>query len=387
MDYTQSGLAFKIKKTLRYISLYGIRRTLVKIKGQYHMKKQYDQDPPNFLPSNPKQHVGIMGSGNFGFSNIAYYLRKNYGQVIKGAMDINQNRAISLFQEYKASYYTADPSVIINDKDIDLVYIASNHASHAEFAIEALKKGKSVHIEKPHAVTINQLVRLCSTMQQSKGKVRLGFNRPGSVLGKKIIETLNTQKGAVMLNWFVAGHEIEKDHWYFAPEEGGRILGNLCHWTDLVYQMVNEDKYPLTIVPSRAEKSDCDISVSYVFADGSIATITFSAKGHTFEGVRETLNAHKGNVLIEMKDFQRLRIDNVDKITKIKLFNRDHGHKLAVTNSYNMLTDDSLAESVEYVWNSGYMALMTKEALDSNKTIVVEAFDTSFKTESEKTTL
>jgi predicted dehydrogenase len=387
MDYTQSGLAFKIKKTLRYISLYGVKRTLVKIKGQYHMKKQYDAMPPNFLPTQPKQHVGIMGSGNFGFSNIAYYLRKNYGNVIKGAMDINENRAISLFQEYKASYYTKDPAVIINDKDIDLVYIASNHASHAEFAIDALKQGKSVHIEKPHAVTTNQLVRLCTAMQQSKGKVRLGFNRPGSVLGKKIIETLKTQKGAVMLNWFVAGHEIEKDHWYFAPEEGGRILGNLCHWTDLIYQMVNEDKYPLTIVPSRAEKSDCDISVSYVFADGSIATITFSAKGHTFEGVRETLNAHKGNVLIEMKDFQRLRIDNVDKITKIKLFNRDHGHKLAVTNSYNMLNDDNLGESVEYVWNSGYMALMTKEALDSNKTVVVEAFDTSFKTESEKTTV
>lgn len=378
MDYTQTGLLFKIKKTIRYISLYGVSRTLVKIKGQYHMKKTYVNLPSNNLVAIPKQHVGILGCGNFGFSNIAYYLRKNYGYVIRGVMDKNINRAVSLFSEYKASYYCDNPDYIINDSNIDLIYIASNHASHAEYAIKALQNNKSVHIEKPHAVSIHQLVRLCSAMQSSKGKVRLGFNRPGSKLGKKIIDTLKQQPGATMLNWFVAGHEIEKDHWYFAPEEGGRVLGNLCHWTDLVFHMVTGEKYPYKIIPSRAEKSDCDISVSYVFADSSIATITFSAKGHTFEGVRETLNAHKGNVLIEMKDFQRLRIDNVSKIDNIKLFNRDHGHQLAITNSYNMLTNPAFAEDLAYVWNSGYMALKTKEALELNTVITVDAFDIAF---------
>ena len=378
MDYTTQNISFKIKKAIRYVRLYGLGRTLVKIKGQYHMKKEYETLPANHLPTTSKQHVGIIGCGNFSFSNIAFYLQKNYGAVIKGTMDVNVNRAASLFEKNKAAYYTTNAEEILNDKNIDLVYIASNHASHTPYAIRALEEGKNVHIEKPHAVSVVQLVKLCQTMQQTKGKVRLGFNRPESKLGRTIIETLNHETGTVMLNWFVAGHEIEKEHWYFAPEEGGRVLGNLCHWTDLVFQMTPERKFPITIVPTRAEKSDCDISVSMIFGKGSIATITFSAKGHTFEGVRETLNAHKGNSLIELKDFQYLRIDTIEKVRKIKLLKRDHGHEIAVKKSYEMGKHDDYAADVSYVWNTGYLFLKIKEALEKNEKIVVESFEKSF---------
>ena len=97
MDYTTQKLGFKIKKAVRYVRLYGVRRTLVKIKGQYHMKKRYELLPA--LPSTPPSggHIGIIGCGNFSFSHIAFYLQKNLGNVIRGAMDIDVNKAASLF--------------------------------------------------------------------------------------------------------------------------------------------------------------------------------------------------------------------------------------------------------------------------------------------------
>src|SRR6185312_5865107 len=131
-----------------------------------------------------------------------------------------------------------DAHRIIHDDAIDLVFIASNHASHAEYAIEALQQGKSVHIEKPHVVNEDQLLRLCDAMAKSTGKVTLGFNRPLSRIGLEIKRHLDSQKGSAVYNWFVAGHEIPPDHWYFHEKEGGRVLGNLCHWTDFVYQLV-----------------------------------------------------------------------------------------------------------------------------------------------------
>ena len=77
MDYTTQNLSFKIKKTIRYLKLYGLSRTLVKVKGQYHMKKLYDK---NNLPKlkNPTKgrHVGILGSGNYAYGVIAFYLKK-----------------------------------------------------------------------------------------------------------------------------------------------------------------------------------------------------------------------------------------------------------------------------------------------------------------------
>ena len=349
------------------------------------MKKVYTTLPQNGRKSTSKQHIGILGCGNFAFANIAYYIRKNYGQSIKGVMDIDINKAASLYEEYGAAYYTTNAEQIINDPDIDLIFIASNHASHAEYAIEAIKKGKAVHIEKPHIVSLNQLTRLTSTIIQYNGKVRLGFNRPNSKLGNLAKQALASQTGATMINWFVAGHEIQDGHWYFAPEEGGRVMGNLCHWTDLSLSMIpQQSAFPIKIIPTRAEKSDCDISVSYVFGDGSIATITFSAKGHTFEGVRETLNAHRNDILLELKDFQKLRIDNREKVSHYHLSSRDHGHELAVLNSCKLVKEPSVAESIAYIWNTGYLAIKTKEALDKNEILVIEDFSISYEIEKNK---
>ncbi len=346
------------------------------------MKKKFPTLPALENPPEKGGHVGLIGCGNFAFSNIAYYLKKNCGRVMRGAMDIDIHKAASLFKEYDLRYYTGDADKIISDPFIDLVYIASNHTSHAEYAIEALKVGKSVHIEKPHVVTGDQLKRLCAAMSESKGKVELGFNRPKSLIGRTIKQHLDSQTGPAIFNWFIAGHEIDPSHWYFKEEEGGRILGNLCHWTDFIFWLVApENRFPITITPTRGEKSDCDIAVTYVFGDESIAAITFSAKGHTFEGVRERFAAHRGNVLISMDDFKDLTVEVVEKKHKVFSLFRDHGHEQNITNSYGMVRPKAghihPSCSVEYVWETGNLFLKTREALEQNKQIVLHPFDNS----------
>ncbi len=87
-------------------------------------------------------------------------------KVIRGAMDIEINRSASLFQDFGLDYYTNNFNEIIDDPQIDLIYIASNHYTHAEYAINALNNGKSVHIEKPHVVNEDQLERLVKSMQK-----------------------------------------------------------------------------------------------------------------------------------------------------------------------------------------------------------------------------
>jgi predicted dehydrogenase len=384
MDYTKQSFTFKLKKALRYIRLYGIRRTRIKVEAQYHMNKTYDKLPVIKSDKNGKSHVGIIGCGNFAFSNIAYYLGKNYGKVLHAAMDTHITRAASLYEKYGLNYYTDDPDKVISDPNIDIIFIASNHASHAEYAIKALELGKSVHIEKPHVVTEDQLIRLCAAMSKSTGKVTLGFNRPNSRIGREIKRHLDSQAGAAMYNWFIAGHEIPSDHWYFKKEEGGRVLGNLCHWTDFVFQMVSpENRYPIQINPTRAKQSDCDIAVTYTFGDGSIAALTFSAKGHTFEGVKERFAAHRGNALIFMDDFKSLTIELIDKKHVINLFVRDHGHENAIRQSYKMVRSNGELNpgcTTAYVWETGQLFLKTKEALEEDKVITLISYEESFLT-------
>lgn len=371
MDYTTKRLGFKINKAVRYVRLYGVRRTLMKIKGQYHMKKRYDSLPP--LPSPPKSggHIGIIGCGNYSFSNIAFYLHRERAGALRGAMDPDIHRAASLYENYGLRYYTDDAQLILTDPAIDIVFVASNHASHAEYAIECIKAGKNVHIEKPHVVSEDQLSRLVAAMKAHPAvRVFLGFNRPRSVLFKKLEGLLSQQSGPLMINWFVAGHEIPDDHWYFDEKEGGRVLGNLCHWTDLTLKLVGMgNAFPCTIVPATPAGAKSDYVVSVMFADRSCAAITFSAKGHTFEGVREVLNIHRGDLLANLTDFESLTAEVVEERHNKKLRHRDHGHGVNIINSLNSKTGEDPA----YVIATAQLFLAIRKAIDSGQPVALTA--------------
>lgn len=160
MDYTKAPLGFRIRKALRYVRMYGVSRTLAKVRGHYHMQSRYDPIPPRRKRASETGHVGIIGCGAFAFSTIAWFLGKEAGRVLRGVMDVDAHRAASLFERYRADYHTTDADEVLSDPAIDLVYVASNHASHAEYAIAAIEAGKAVHIEKPHVVDEDQLRRL-----------------------------------------------------------------------------------------------------------------------------------------------------------------------------------------------------------------------------------
>jgi predicted dehydrogenase len=374
MDYTIQKLGFKVKKVLRYFRLYGVRRTLMKVKGQYHMKRKYDVLPATREGSNSSQaHIGIIGCGNYAFSNIAFYLNRANPNLIRGVMDVDVHKAASLFENYGAVYFTESVDRIVNDKDIDLVYIASNHESHAEYAIRCIQAGKHVHIEKPHVVSEDQLARLIIAMRTNAStKVFLGFNRPRTKLFQTLKALLSNESGPLMINWFVAGHEISSDHWYFDEKEGGRVLGNLCHWTDLTLQLVGlENAFPCQIVPAVPKGSKSDFMVSLIFADQSCATITFSAKGHTFEGVREVLNIHKGNLLGNLTDFQELSVEVVEQKIVRRQFYRDHGHSLNILNS---LRSDR-GEDPRYVIATAKLFLAIRRAIDCGSGLILSSDD------------
>jgi len=380
IDYPPpKSLSFRVKKVFRYAKIYGVSRTLVKIDSHLHMQRRVDPLAQADRPPKADRHVGLLGCGKFAYGVIAYYLTKHFGPVIKGTMDVDAARAASLAAKYRACYSTTQAEDILADPDIDLVFIASDHASHADYAVAALQAGKSVHIEKPHVVSEKQLVQLCRTMASAPGKVRLGFNRPNSPFGHLIRRHLDDMPGTMMMSFFVVGHELEQGHWYLRPDQGGRVLGNLCHWTDFVYQLMPPDKrYPIVIRPMRTERADCDIVVSYAFGDGSTAVICFSEKGDTFEGVRERFSAQKSETLIAMDDFQRMVIDVADRKLRWNVWHRDQGHEATMVQSYGLSGrggHQSDGCAVSYIWETGELFLKTKAALENREEMVVEPFN------------
>jgi predicted dehydrogenase len=367
-----------MRKAMRYIKLYGFSRTLVKIKGQYHMRAAAEFDGAKWVnpdcnkPDRVERHVALIGCGLFAFSNIAYYLGKSNPNFLRCAFDLHKNRALSLCKSYGGAYVIEDWREILSDQNVKVVFIASNHASHADYAIACIKAGKHVHIEKPHVVSQEQLDRLVSTMRlYPKVKVFLGYNRPRSPLFAQLQKFLSRESGPLMINWFIAGHAIPDGHWYFDEKEGGRILGNLSHWSDLTLHLVSLEKaFPCKIVPASPPDAKSEFVLTVVFADRSCAAITFSAKGDTFEGVREILNIHKGNVLATLTDFHKLTVDVIEQKNVIHLRHRDHGHEANIVHSLACVTEDGvLGEDISYIAATAKFALAIRQSIHSGETV------------------
>jgi len=373
IDYLKSPPLYKIAKVLRYCRLYGLARTYVKIIAQLHMRKDGAGLTETWMNAgvsdSKRKNIAIIGCGNFSFSNIAHYASKNSGSSLRAVYDTNGARAVSLCRAYKGLYAASRPEEIFADPDVSIVFIASNHASHARYAVNAIESGKIVHIEKPHVVNAEDLDALMAAARRcEKSPIYLGFNRPFSNHFLRIQEALNLESGPLMINWFIAGHQIDDDHWYFKESEGGRVLGNLCHWTDLSLRMVGFDvAFPIQVIPGSPANAKSDFALTFNFADGSVCSITFSAKGHTFEGVREYLNVHKGNTLLSMRDFHELAIDRGSKRSSYKSFYRDHGHKRSVLRSILGMPSVPLRE----VEMTAKLFLSAKQALVEQRKITV----------------
>ena len=375
-DYTQSPISTKIKKALRYTRLYGPRRTLSIIRGQFNMKRTYTTLPPVSAQRSDAKHVGVIGCGIFGFGVVGYFVTKNHGNVIRACLDINANRAASFYKRYGLDYYTTSPDEFFADPAIDVIYIASPHSSHTPYAIRAMERGMAVHIEKPPVVTESQLRELCSAIVRTNGKVRLGYNRVLAPLAQQVKQHLSAQTGTAMMNWSVAGAPLPPDHWYYTPQEGGRVVGNLCHYIDFIFQMMPAEKrYPIVIQPTKYDKPDENVAVTLTFGDGSLGVITFSCKGEPFEGDKERFSAHRDDCLIAFDDFHRLQIEVGASKRVITPFIRDHGHDANMRGTYAMVRPKGQTKpgsDVGYIWETGMLMLKTKEALDKGEVTRVE---------------
>jgi hypothetical protein len=141
--------------------------------------------------------------------------------------------------------------------------------------------------------------------------------------------------------------------------------------------MVGRDGFPVQIHPTRSTVNTEDLVVAYSFHGGSLGVISFSSKGHTFEGVRERLLAYRGECQVALDDFEQLRVERLDRKWRYRSFYRDHGHQAsllaAFENSIKRGPYDHRRQR-EYVANTAMLFLKTKEAVDRNVPVMANGY-------------
>jgi predicted dehydrogenase len=259
------------------------------------------------------------------------------GNAFSSAYDIDVEASKSLVNYYGFKDI-AESSMGLLRSSPKYLFIASNHASHTDYAIEAMQlKIKNIHVEKPLSTSYEQFVNLVAAINYHSPKICVGYNRPyaGAILElKKIMMPEVGASEAFTLNHYISGHQIPADHWYRNASEGTRVCGNMGHWIDLSIHILAWRSIPsvfnISIVYANLNEPDDNICVNLTTDEGDLISIVLTARSEPFEGINESINVQYSDTIAKIDDFRRMVAWKGEKKIKRRYYPKDVGHKLAV---------------------------------------------------------
>jgi predicted dehydrogenase/threonine dehydrogenase-like Zn-dependent dehydrogenase len=295
----------EIKETSRKVSLLNTK----KIKNDH-------------LSHNPK--VSFIGSGNYA-SSVLIPAFKIAGAKLGSVASNTGVSGVFAGKKYGFMETTTDANSLFADDKSDAIVITTRHNSHFDFVMKALKAKKNVFVEKPLCLTINELEKI-EAAYSSSNVLMIGFNRrfaPQVQKIKRLLDNVSCPKAMVMT---INAGEIDKDHWTQDLEiGGGRIIGEACHFIDLLRFLVgkNISKYQIQFMNSLT-KDNATIQLS--FEDGSIGTIHYYANGSK-KFPKERLEIFARGAILQLDNYRKLKGYGWPGFKKMNLWRQDKGQK------------------------------------------------------------
>jgi predicted dehydrogenase len=223
---------------------------------------------------------------------------------------------------------TTDSGEVLADPSVDLVFVATQHASHAALAARALRAGKAVWLEKPAAITPEQLAELEAALAETRGFLALGFNRRFSPHARRVREAFVERRGALAIHYSVAAGATPGGTWHTDPAVGGgRVIGEVCHFVDLCAFLVGAS--PVSVFAStlgRDPETDDSIHALLHFPDGSSAAIEYLAQASAALP-KERFEASADGKTALCDNFRRTTVHGGQSL---RTWNQDKGQATAV---------------------------------------------------------
>jgi polar amino acid transport system substrate-binding protein len=278
-------------------------------------------------PSGQSVNVGLIGAGSY----AKRYLLPNFktaGAKFQTVATASGVSAREVGEKYGFRFCVSGTDEVLADQDANLIVIATRHDTHAELARRGLEHGRHVFVEKPLALNDDELELLLEAAAKSDRRLMVGFNRRFSPLALAAKEFFQGAQTPLSINYRVNAGRIPKEHWVQDRRQGGRIIGEVCHFIDLM-QYLTGALTTRVFAEATASRSDDIVSEDSVFitlrfADGSNGSIAYLAEGDkAMEKERvEILGDGKTFVL---EDFRSATLYGGGKTRRIKLRSQDKG--------------------------------------------------------------
>lgn len=284
---------------LRYDETADAAARTVDIKGSRQIER----------PISGAANLAVVGCGSFARQFHLPNIQKSSALNLRALVASTGQSAKEMGTRYGAEYCSTDLDKVLADEKIDAVAVFSRDTSHAPITLSAVRAGKHVFCEKPLATDYEQCRQLEAELSGGGPLCMVGFNRRFAPLMQPVKQFLAGRSQPAVIHYRVNAGSLPPDDWVYDDAYAqGRIVGEGCHFVDLLRWLVGAD--PVRVFAQA--RGECpslvrleDVSATFDFADGSVATLLYTAAGAGGLG-KERLEVFAEGTAIALDDYQTL---------------------------------------------------------------------------------
>ncbi|MER6077823.1 bi-domain-containing oxidoreductase [Streptomyces sp. NPDC001833] len=250
--------------------------------------------------------LAFIGAGNYATSMLLPHLARREGVELSTVVTTTALSAANAQRKFGFAEATTDLDAVLGDKSVDAVFVVTRHSSHAELTRKALLAGKTVFVEKPLALTEDELAGVLAAVEESgNDRLQVGFNRRFAPLLHEARERFGARTGPANLRYLVNAGRLDHGSWYLQQgSEGSRFVGEGGHFIDTASWLLDAD--PVSVYAT-APSGNEDLQVALRYPDGSTATISYVTSGPS-GFPKETLDLIADGRALRLDDFVRASV-------------------------------------------------------------------------------
>ena len=314
--------------------------------------------------------LAFIGSGSYARGILLPAFAKTAANLVAvtSADGLSAAQAAKKFNIKSAS---TDNESVFGNAAIDTLVISTRHDSHTALVCKALAEDKNVFVEKPLAMNIQGLLDIQEAYQAALGRggapqLMVGFNRRFSPLSLQIKELLASTQGPKTMVLTVNAGAIPAEHWsQNKAQGGGRIIGEACHFIDLLRYFAGASIASVTATGYRESGLECTdtATINLTFDDGSIGTVHYFSNGDR-RIPKERLEIFVSGRVIQLDNFKRLKAFGWPDFKGMRLYRQNKGQQACAAAFVDLISrgfadDASPIPSVEALWE------VTKATIDA----------------------
>ena len=296
-------------------------------------------------PIPDRVNYALVGAGGFGTQMLVPMMERRKDRFfLRGVVSRDATRGGNFARSKQVEFFASSYDAVLRDDRFDLMVIATRHDQHAAQVIGALEAGKHVFVEKPLAISWDQLdaIRTSLAALAAPPRLMVGFNRRFSPAIQRLKQEIGDPRTPLVIDYRLNAGYIAPDHWVQGPEGGGRNLGEACHMYDVFAFLAGAPVASIGAVAidpgARAYLRSDNFCATIGYEDGSLGNLVYTALGPKAGLPKERIEVFANGEAWIVDDFKSLTRAS-DGATLWSATSADKGHAEELSRFADALAD------------------------------------------------